>query len=98
MGDVKRPAGTGAIISHTLNGHVLPQPSDVRCLMLHQHQSPAAGTKGLDANELTLFFAVGIQYDMDRITRDVLYLLYDIRVPILCRVCNVKFSAYRPSK
>ena len=52
--------------------------------MLNQHQSPAAGTKGLDANKLTLFFAVRIQYDMDRIVRGVLYLLYDVGVPILC--------------
>jgi hypothetical protein len=51
--------------------------------MLYQHQSSAAGTKGFDANKLTLFFAIRIQYNMDRITRDVLYLLHDIRVPIL---------------
>ena len=58
--------------------------------MLYQHQSPAAGTKGFDANKLALFFAVRIQYDVDRITRDVLYLLYNIRVPILFRDFNGK--------
>ena len=44
--------------------------------MLDQHQSSAAGTKGLDANKLTLLFTIRVQYDMDRITGDVLYLLY----------------------
>lgn len=64
--------------------------------MLYEHQSPAAGTKSLDANELALFFTVRIQYDMDRIARDVLYLLDDVGVSILCRVFNRKFSAPRP--
>lgn len=64
--------------------------------MLHQHQSPAAGTKGLDANKLTFFFAVGIQYDMNRVTRDVLYLLYDVRVPILCTRFNREVLARSP--
>ena len=58
--------------------------------MLNQHQSPAAGTKGLDANKLTFLFAVPVQYDVDRITRDVLYLLYKIRIPILSGDFNVK--------
>lgn len=58
--------------------------------MLHEHQSPAAGTKGFDTDKLALFFAVRIQYDMDRITRDVLYLLYYIWVPILCKDFNGK--------
>jgi len=66
--------------------------------MLDQHQSPAAGTKGLDANKLTLLFTVRVQYDMDRITGDVLYLLYEIRIPILFRVSNANISASRPSE
>ena len=63
--------------------------------MLDQHQSPAAGTKGLDANELTLFFAVRVQYGMDGITRDVLYLLYYVRVPVLRTDINAEVLACR---
>lgn len=66
--------------------------------MLHQHQSPAAGTKGLDANKLALFFTVRVQYDMDRITSDVLYLLHEVGVPILSGVFNSKISVSRRSR
>ena len=66
--------------------------------MLDQHQSSAAGTKGLDANKLALLFTVRVQYDMDRITGDVLYLLYEIRIPILFRVSNAEISAPKCSK
>ena len=95
----KEPAGADAVISRTLNRHILPQPSDVGCLMLHQHQSPAAGAKGLDANELALLFTIRVQHDVDRITRDVLYLLYDVRVPVLrINRSNGKKSAHKHLK
>jgi len=60
--------------------------------MLDQHQPSAAGTKGLDTNELALLFTVSVQYDMDRITGDVLYLLYEIRIPILFRFPMQRFQ------
>jgi len=66
--------------------------------MLNQHQSPAAGAKSLDANELALLFAIRVQYYVDRITGDVLYLLYQIRIPILYRVSNANISASGPPK
>ena len=66
--------------------------------MLDEHQSPTAGTKGLDANKLALLFTVRVQYDVDRITGDILYLLYEIRIPILFRVSNAEISAPRSSQ
>jgi hypothetical protein len=66
--------------------------------VLDQHQSSAAGTKGLDANQLALLFAVRIQYDVDRITRDVLDLPDDVRVPILSGDCDKKFQLPRRNR
>lgn len=59
--------------------------------MLYQHQSSAPRAKSLDADKLTLFFAIRVQSEMDRIARDVLYLLHDIGVPVLCEGPNKEF-------